>query len=317
MRTLVLLCALLIGSTKASTLTPYQLAFEQDKWQWLAEQLASDTELSNTEKLQWQARIQLANNSAGQVVELLEPSLDANSPDAELWYLAAMAKLQLAQSSSIFSKASHAKQGLAWLQQANLRAPDRLDILTTLIGFYRQAPAIVGGDDEKADAFMHELERKSPVHAVVLRAGLLLPDHAQQALALLEQQPQPQQARWQGAMAQVRLALKQPEAAFSHYQQAAALETDLSDQQGYLYQLGRLAATEQQDLQIGAEALQRYLQFYQDSQHPRLDWAKLRLAEVLLRQQRPQASELLGSLKAGEDKKFNTELKRVKKLLNS
>lgn len=200
--------------------------------------------------------------------------------DADLLQLAAMNQFTLAQQASIFSAAGHAKDGLALLKQAVQLAPDDSDIQLSLIGFYLQAPGIAGGDEEEGKKLAKALADKDPVAGPLAQAMVLnSDDNPDAALTLIDTalQQQPQQPRLLAQKAVLLLGKKQAADAAALYQQAAQHAEKPQQKLSYLYQIGRLAAVEQQDKTAGKQALQQFIDYYQGGENPQLPWARVRL----------------------------------------
>lgn len=321
MKTLYFFAALSSFTLGASDLSSYEQLLERDKFNVLQQQLGTVTDLANKELLILQLKTMLGLRQSKQAEQLADKALVQYPKDAELLRLAGLNQLNLAQDSSFFSAGSYAKAGLNFLRQAVAADPSNLSAQQTLIGFYLQAPAIAGGDTEEAQKLAKALAAKYQPEGTLATVDVLLKDDKlTEALALIEQQlqQQPQHATLLGTHANLLSLNKDHATAFAQYQKAAAAATDLSEQQSYFYQLGRLAATEQQDPVAGQQALEGYLAFYQDSDHARFGWAQLRLAQIhLIQNQQDKAKKLLLQLKKPQqdDDRFQNELKKLTKQL--
>lgn len=321
MKTLFLVAALSSFTLTASDLSSYEQLLERDKFTLLQHQLGSVTDLSNKDLLVLQLKTMLGLRQSKQAELLADKALAQYPNDAELLRLAGLNQLNLAQDSSFLSAGSYAKAGLAFLRQAVAADPANLAAQQSLIGFYLQAPAIAGGDTEEAEKLAKALAAKHQPEGTLATVDVLLEDdQLSQALKLLEQQlqQQPDHATLLGTYANLLSLNKDHATAFTQYQKAAAAATDLSEQQSYYYQLGRLAATEQQDPVAGQQALEGYLAFYQDSDHARFGWAQLRLTQIyLIQKQKGKAQDLFQQIKKPQqdDDRFEDELKKLTKQL--
>lgn len=321
MKLLYLLASLTSLSLSASDLSTYQLMLEQDKFRLLQQELGSDAALENKELLVIQLKAMLGLRQSEQAEQLCKKALERYPQDAELLHLAAVNQFNLAQDSSIFSAASYAKAGLALLKQAVAANPQYLDAQQTLIGFYLQAPSIAGGDEEEARRLAKALsDTHQPEGTVVTIEVLIADDKLDDAVRLAEQQllQHPNHSALLATYAMLLTRKDDVAGAFSQYQKAITASKDLSEQQSYSYQLGRLAATSSADPVLGQQALEGYLNFYQDSDHSKFDWAQLRLAQIYLRQQQNDKAEaLLLQLKNkdSDDDKLTAELKKLQKQL--
>ena len=251
----------------------------------------------------------------------MEQLLKDNPTHAQLHYIAALNKFNLAQEASIFSAPGYAKDGLALLKQAVALDPNDLEIQSGLIGFYSGAPSIAGGDEKEAQRLADAMFAKNPVQGSVQKAILLLGDDKEdEAKALIEQQlaTQPQDVDLLEMKAAILTKKNQDKAAFELYEQAANLAQKSKDKYPNLYQVGRLAAAKQQDASKGIAALEQYINFYQGSDDRQLAWAKLRLAQIHFAQQNfDQAKALVQQLRSekNEQEKFIDELKAFEKQL--
>lgn len=323
MKTLCLFAALSSFALLASDLSSYDLLLEQDKFRQLQQQLGSATTLSDKELRILQLKTMLGLRQSEQAEQLANQALEAYPKDAELLRLSALNQFNLAQESSIFSAGSYAKAGLALLKQSMAADPTDLKTQQTLIGFYLQAPSIAGGDTEEAKRLAKAMaEKHQPEGTLVTIDVLMNDDKLEDAIKLAEQQLKqyPEHPALLGAYANLLSLNEDPANAFIQYQKAAAAATDLSERQGYYYQLGRLAATNQQDPQRGQQALLDYLAFYQDSDNTRFSWAQLRLSQIyLLQKQQDKAKELLQQIKnkPQDDDRLQSELKKLEKQLKN
>lgn len=321
MKPLYLAAALSSFSLFASELSHYSLLLEKDKFRQLQQQLSQENQLAERELVELQLRSALGLRQSEQAEQLADKALTTYPQDAELLRLAALNQFNLAQESSIFSAGSYAKAGLALLKQAMAADPTDLETQQTLIGFYLQAPSIAGGDTAEAKKLAKAMaEEHQPEGTLVTVDVLLDDDKLDDALKLVEQQLQqhPKHAALLAAYGNLLSLNKEPAKAFSQYQQAAAIATDLSEQQSYHYQLGRLAATAEQNAQIGQQSLEGYLAFYSDSDHARMGWAQLRLAQIyLMQKQHDKAKTLLPQIKSQtkNDERLQDELKKLEKQL--
>lgn len=323
MKTLCLFAALSSFALLASDLSSYDLLLEQDKFRQLQQQLGSTTTLSDKELRILQLKTMLGLRQSEQAEQLANQALEAYPQDAELLRLSALNQFNLAQESSIFSAGSYAKAGLALLKQSMAADPTDLKTQQTLIGFYLQAPSIAGGDTKEAKRLAKAMaEKHQPEGTLVTIDVLMNDDKLEDAIKLAEQQLKqyPEHPALLGAYANLLSLNEDPANAFIQYQKAAAAATDLSERQGYYYQLGRLAATNQQDPQRGQQALLDYLAFYQDSDNARFSWAQLRLSQIyLLQKQQDKAKELLQQIKnkPQDDDRLQSELKKLEKQLKN
>ncbi len=326
MKTALLLCAsifsgLLHSQTEVST-TQIQHWLERNQFKNIEKHVTTlPTFASDLQLQQAHAEALMGLDQTEAAAEFLQQAHKSFPKDADLLQLAAMNQFTLAQQASIFSAAGHAKDGLALLKQAVSLAPDDADLQLNLIGFYLQAPGIAGGDEDEAKRMAKALAGKDPVAGPLAQAMVLNnDDKPDEALKVIDEalQQQPQQARLLAQKAVLLLSKKQMAEAAALYKQAAQLAEKPQQKYSYLYQIGRLAAVEQQDKAAGKAALQQFIDFYKDGENQQLSWARVRLAQIhLLEQNKTDAEQTLQPVLALADKpeKLEKELKSLQKQL--
>lgn len=321
--TILLLSALLTLPLFASTDTEqFQSLLERQQYRKLQQQLNALPDLATQPQLQllqYKSMLSLGEDEALEAI--LEQQREKQPALAELFYLSAVNKFNLAQSGSMFSAPGRAKEGLALLQQAISMDPAKVEYQQALVSFYAAAPGIAGGDIDKAQKLADALYAKDAVQGALAQAEVLQQDDVKKALKLLQNEikKSPQQAELLQSYAGLLSQDKQHQQASSYYQQAAALFSEVTPQYASLYQVGRLAALEGIDLTAGQQALSRYVEFYQGSDHSFYPWAILRLAQIQLRNKDEAAAKAtIAPLLANEptQKKLRNELKTFIKQLN-
>ncbi len=313
-----------LASTESANtdLSQFQQLLERQQYRKLQQQLKAQPDLATQPQLQllqYKSMLSLGEDEA--LESVLEQQREKQPALAELFYLSAVNKFNLAQSGSMFSAPGRAKEGLALLKQAISMDPAEVKYQQTLISFYAAAPGIAGGDIDEAKKLADALYAKDPVQGLIAQAKVLQQDDVKKALQLLqnEVQKQPAAAELLQSYAGLLSQDKQHQQASSYYQKAAALFTETAAQYESLYQVGRLAALEGIDLSAGQQALSRYLEFYQGSDHNAYPWAILRLAQIQLRNKDEAAAKAtVAPLLANEpsQKKLRNELKTFMKQLN-
>lgn len=258
------------------------------------------------QELQMQALMGLQKNDEAD--ELMVKALQQFPKRAELYHLAAMNKFALAEQVSIFSAPGYAKDGLALLKQAVQLAPEQGRFQLSLLGFYLQAPGIVGGDEKLARQMAADLQQAAaaqnadPVDAAIAQSMVLQSaEKTAAALQLLDTQLQqaPQNVRLLVQKANLLRSDKQDAGALPLYQQAVLLAEKPAAQHQYLYQIGRIVALTGQDIAVGKAALQQVIAFYQQGEGQSLHWARLKLAQIhLAEQDLSSAQQLLQPLLA-------------------
>lgn len=256
------------------------------------------------------ARALIAQQRLEDANTLLNFAVERFPDNSELNYLAGLSKIRLASAGNIFAAKERAARGIALLQQAVSIKPDHFAARQALIDFYSIAPAAAGGDKALAAEMTLQLEKDNPAQALLAQSRMLLNEKKPaEALALLEKlMPNPPTARLLARKAQIQNELGALNDAFNSYRQVAEYATDLTDKYTALYHIGRLAVIADQDANLGINALQQYVEFYQDSENKTLPWAKLRLAQLMYRTgDNFEATLLVGSLTnvQVEEEEFN------------
>lgn len=303
-------------------LSQFEQLLERQQYRKLQQQLNAQPDLANQPQLQllhYKSMLSLGEDE--ELESILEQQREKQPALAELFYLSAVNKFNLAQSGSMFSAPGRAKEGLALLQQAISMDPAKVEYQQALVSFYAAAPGIAGGDIDEAKKLADALYAKDPVQGLIAQAKVLQQDDVKKALQLLQNEvsKQPAPAELLQSYAGLLSQDKQHQQASSYYQQAATLFTETTPQYESLYQVGRLAALEGIDLAAGQQALSRYVEFYQGSDHNFYPWAILRLAQIQLRNKDDAAAKAtIAPLLANEpnQKKLRNELKTFMKQLN-
>lgn len=252
--------------------------------------------------------------------ELLATALQRFPQDAELYYLDALNTFALAEQASLFSVASEIKAGLAQLQQAVQLAPQRLDWQLKLMGFYLEAPSLLGGDPPRAKQIAQQLATDQVAAAIAQSMLLSHEDKFAQALAVLDAQLAitPMSAQLLLQKASLLRKQQQEAQALPYYQQAAAHAETMAAKYQQLYQVGRIAARNEQDHALAKQVLTEVIAFYQEGEGETLHWAQLRLAQVYVAEKNVNAAEVLlqplYALKKPASK-LATELKTLRKQL--
>lgn len=93
--------------------------------------------------------------------DALGPFLQQHPDDVRAQLLAGDIYLTLAQKASIFSAPGLAGKGLTAYKKAHALAPDNIEAMQSLFGFYLRAPGMVGGDRDKALALAKKMQANS------------------------------------------------------------------------------------------------------------------------------------------------------------
>jgi hypothetical protein len=220
---------------------------------------------------------------------------------------------------------SYARKARDSFEQAVALEPQHHQYRVALASFHLAAPSIAGGDIDEAWRQIEALREFDPFHAMQLEIGYWGADDdktryteiVQQGLELYPLDPRllfrvamNAQANKNYAQAQQQFALcanaDNIDAALANPQITVYLETaELMElaRLNCLYQIGRTAVISEAEIDAGIEALDAYLQV--SNLHrtlPPHDWARLRLAALLILAEQPQqARQLLAQVKPSDD----------------
>lgn len=284
----VLLSLLLSLPTLANTPAELQPLFDHAQYQQLLQKIA---EQPNTEPdpaislLQARALIQQQQREAANT--LLNELIIAYPEHSAILTTAALNKLVLASSGSVFNARKRATDALELLHKAIEHDPLNFQAQQSLLNFYQTAPANAGGSKELAAERAAAIQLLDPVQGALAQATIAASDtRLKDALQLIERQLQltPEQPE----LLLRKAALLSQQSAFlvaqETYLQALPLLTDPTQRYSTLFQIGRLGVFTKEYQGEAISALEQYLAFYQDSQQPRLNRARLRLAQLYLMQ---------------------------------
>lgn len=255
-------------------------------------------------------------NNADKAEDLLENAvkLESNNADYQHWY--ATVSCNQAASAGMFSALGYAKRCKKAYETALKLAPENPRSYVALGQFYAQAPGIAGGDRDEALKLVAQLKKLDKLQGELLQLRVSdLADDAgfKQLLAETELLSSRPELYFQRAM-QFAHAKNYPDA-ISALQQAlsqpAADDDAVISQAESRYQLGRIAVLSKTAVAEGIAAMQQYLA--QTPDKARIDWAKLRLAQLhLLADDKAKADAILQPLLAATtDDKLKDELKKL------
>ncbi|MDP2562935.1 lipopolysaccharide assembly protein LapB [Psychrobium sp. 1_MG-2023] len=269
---------------------------------------------TNLEGAILQARIWLGERKAEQAYDSLEELLEKHPDHDELHYRFGLASVAMAQQASIFSKLGYAKEGRKAWERVVKRNPQHIEALEALIGFYRIAPGIAGGDVDEALVLAKKLKsidaEKGFFHLATVYQKMENTELTEQTLAEgIEQFPQSHQLYFFRGLTQVEaqdwgLARTYFSAAVKHGQK------DTEKQQA-LYQLGKVAAESGEHLTMGIESL---LQLTEIDAPMYKQWVPFRLAQLYVMDgQISKANALLKQVDTSNDERLKDEVKALKK----
>ncbi len=227
-----LLLLVLLPAALTAALDPAQLAAARELYgqRQDAEALAAYEKLTaadpqNAEAQHHLGLLAMRRDEPEGAVKFLEKAAALNPGSSEYQRRLGDACGRTAQKASLFSQPGWAKRCRTAYEKAVGLDPKNLEARFSLMGFYQQAPGIVGGGMDKAYAQAEEIRK--------LDAG-----------------------RGRAALAGLYVADKKYNQAFTLYQEVLK---EAPDDYSALYQIGRLAAVSGERLDYGATALKKCL----------------------------------------------------------
>ena len=161
--------------------------------------------------------------------------------------------------------------------------PDLHEARSSLVEYYLQAPAVVGGSVDKARAQAAELARRDPPRGHYARGRLAThdkqPDVAAKAY-LAAWKARPENVAYRSAAGLALQETRQWDQAFDLYQAWTAEDPKAA---GAFYQLGRTAVLSGQRAEVGMPALKKYLALPAAPGQPPMHHAWYRLGQLQAR----------------------------------
>ncbi|OHE82256.1 MAG: hypothetical protein A2X76_06810 [Lysobacterales bacterium GWF1_69_6] len=229
-----------------------------------------------------QTRALLQQRKAKDALEFAEETVELSPGHAPAHYWLGNAYGARIGQVGMLSQASMAPKIRASFQRAIELDPNLHDARTGLVEFYLQAPGIVGGSVDEARKQADELMRRDPPRGHYARARVLAKEgkEAQAGQAYLAAHAaRPQQAEFRMAAGMVHQQSGDWDKAFAIFETWTREEPKAA---GAWYQLGRAAALSGQRLELGAEALRRFLALPAAVGDPEPKHAWYRLGQVLV-----------------------------------
>ena len=181
---------------------------------------------------------------------------------------------------SVFKKRGIAKKALTELREAARIDPGDFGTRETLVGYYLNAPGIVGGGEDKAVAEAASFERLDPAGGQLLVAQIKMHNEdfegaaeAYRAAALAK----PEDARLRYRLGMALQSLERYDEAFSTFEKAIEIDPDYMDP---YYQLGRTAVFSETNLERAAECMMVYLDNPAEPSSPGHEHAHWRLGMI-------------------------------------
>ena len=284
----LLLSLLLTIPLSAPASSDYTSLFAKARYTELLQQLERDpVAQQDPELMLLRARALIQQQFREEANTLLNELIQQFPEHSALLTQAALNKIALANSGNIFNARKRATDGLDPLQKAISLDPKNYLAQQALINFYQVAPATAGGSKALAAELTEQLFALDPVQGTLARASNAVAEgRLSDALALLDAQLVQTPDNTELLLRKAAILTQQSAflVAQQTYLQLQPLLTDDISRHNVNFQLGRLAVFTEHYQAEGIQALEAYLAFYDGSQQLRLPRAKLRLAQLYLRQ---------------------------------
>lgn len=229
-----------------------------------------------------QTRVLLQQRKAKDALEFAEETVEMAPDYAPAHYWLGNAFGARIGQVGMLSQASMAPKIRASFQRALDIDPNLHAARIGLVEFYLQAPGIVGGSVDEARRQADELKRRDPPYGHYARARVLAKEgkeaQARQAY-LAAHAARPEQAEFRMAADLAHQQSGDWERSFAIFE---AWTREDPKAAGAWYQIGRAAALSGQRLEIGADALRRYLSLPAAVGDPEPKHAWYRLGQVLV-----------------------------------
>lgn len=265
------------------------------------------------------ALVAMNKGDLDQAEEYIESALELNS-EAKIYNLAGGIYGMQAANVSIFSKLGYAKKSKKYLLKAYQAEPDNKDYIIGLLMFNMQAPGIAGGDSDQIEPLLKELEKMDLKSAVQIRTQYIAEEEGKdEALNFISVKviEHPDDLDYRFFRAFLYSSMEQYQHAYEDYklitaQKPADWETN-ETWRNSLYQLGKLASTQNKWLMHGKTSFIEYLTLKNTKNSPPHAWASYRLGLIYQHLQQPQLAQesFMQSLAMNPDKQLQKLLDKL------
>lgn len=286
----------------------------------IAYKALSKDESSNIDGQMLWASILLEQDKIEDAYDLLEDLKDKNSDNAELQFSFGQVSMAMVNEVSMFSKLGYAKDGIKAWEKAIELDPTYEDALKGIIGFYRVAPSIAGGDIDKA--LEHALKLKALNEpAGIERISQVYQTMEKEDLATKELDEgiakYPKNSRLLYLRGVNSLKSEKWSASYQDLNGALSLTDDKTDDKtdetDILYQLGKLAVKSGENIDSTIESVKK-LMTMENHRYPQ--WGNLRLAQLYkVKGDFINAKSTLALVDDDDDDKLEDEVDKLKKEL--
>jgi tetratricopeptide (TPR) repeat protein len=247
---------------------------------------ATSSFAATPEALYASGRQAMRAGDASKAIEFFEQAVKAKPRTAEYHYWLGSAYGNAAAGANILKQASLARKALAALEKTVELDANHLEARLALIQFYKMAPGIMGGSDEKALKEAAEIKKRDAVmgHAAYARIHRFdkKPELAtKEYLDAIRAQPASGKAR--DNYANHLIGLKNYKQAFEELETAAKFNPPYMPA---LFRIGALAVISESNYARGEETLKKYLTSTPADDEPQLGRAWYWLGQIYEKQGR-------------------------------
>lgn len=269
---------------------------------------------SNAEAAFHLGRVFMAKENAKEAATWFKKAVELDEANSNYHYWLGAAYGNQAQRANVLKKASLAKKTKAAFLRAVELDPDNLDARDGLMQYYLQAPGIMGGSKEKAQAQAREILHRDAFRGhlamgQVYNAEEKYEDAATAYRAAINVQPDRVDPYYQ--LGYAYLNMEQYEQAIQAFEEGL---TAHPDELKLYYQIGRVGALSGHHLEHAEAALKTYVQKGTDEGNAWLAWAHFRLGNVYEHQGDKEAAGAAYQETLRLDPKHKDARKALKKL---
>ena len=233
-------------------------------------------------------RIALQQKDLDSAEEFLEEAVEAKPNNVEYNYWFANLSFRQAANASIFSAPGYVSDGKKYHFKALELDPNYIPSMQSLIGFYLNAPAIVGGSTKKAQEMAQRIVKLDGELGLSTQIDIYRSQKEQEKELLLAKKLATEYSKSSKALLKAGFVFqnaKQYETALNYFELASTLKSeDEISTAAALYQIGRTAVFSKSFTDKGIKALEAYrltdAKIVDNSSLPSINWATFRLATL-------------------------------------
>ncbi len=284
-----------------------QSAFDRQDWHTIQEQCV---DLTIPRCAYFLGRIAYERNQFEEAEDYFEDAIKQINPDADDFYWLGRIKAELINEVSFFNKAFYASAIRNNFTAALDKNPHHMGALVGLQKYYTHAPAIAGGSKEEALAFAARIQALDTDQGFVAELEIYRKfEDEQRAWDAIDKRRSASaidpDVWFQIGVTYSRFGKSQEAHEAFEKGSDTSVKKNIWHYQN-MYQLGRLSALHRQNLDKGERALRKFItEAPESSELAAPYWAKLRLSQILLHQQKNEVARKL--LEDTEDVKTNDE----------